>query len=394
MNLRWYRTALTMVSLLAGATASSQAPWLIDVPEDVRTLDLPAVTGSLRTGRIDLVRDLSINDRSGDPDYILYQPTSVAVDQRGRIFVLDAGMHHIQVYDDAGEHVTTIGSEGAGPGEFSGPSRMTIAGDRLIVTDARQARVSIWSTDGEHVQDHLVDRTVGLGSYFGLGDGRLIGTVSYRDQSDRPAELLFASQDTVGVFDELGTRVRELATMPLVVPVALRRVGDGQMSYVRADVPQPSSEFVAAEDGRAFAANTAEYQVFAFQHDRGMVWALNVAWDREALSDEATDAALKKMRERVEDVRRSEVEFPDLKPALSRLSIDARGFLYVFPYVEVERGADRPVDVYSPAGERVFAGWIPEVRWTAVHDDHVYAIEPDRETQEQELVRYRLQRPW
>ncbi len=374
----------------AGATVPPQASWLVDVPEGVPAIELPVVADSARTGRIDLVRELTIGDRSGDSSHLLYRPVGVEVDRRGRIFVLDAGMHHIQVYDEGGEHLMTIGSEGAGPGEFRGPSGMAISGERLIVTDARQSRVSIWSTDGEHIGDHLVDRAVGLGSYFGLREGGLLGSVPAIDAAER----MFASQDTVGVFDERGTLLRTMATMPLVVPVALRRFGDGRASYVRADVPQISSEFVATEGGVGFAANTGEYQVFAFQHDRGMVWALRVALEREVLSDAIKEAAFKKIQERIEDARRSEIEFPNLKPALSHLAVDADGFLYVFPYAEVEIAGDRPVDVYGATGERLFTGWIPDIKWSEAHGDQVYAIELDADTDERTVSRYRLSRPW
>jgi hypothetical protein len=57
------------------------------------------------------------------------------------------------VFDAKGSFERTIGSGGQGPGELQDPQHMAVAGDRLVVNDRRNARLSVWDLDGNHVGD-------------------------------------------------------------------------------------------------------------------------------------------------------------------------------------------------------------------------------------------------
>ena len=104
-----------------------------------------------------------------------------------------------------------------------------------------------------------------------------------------------------------------------------------------------------------------------------------------------------------------EVEGDELTPALSvrwtagragigrgyPLRRDGQGRIYVFPYVpRTWDRDDRPVDVYSPAGERLFAGMIPERSWLRSQGDFIYGIEVDAATDQARVLRYRLLAPF
>ena len=73
------------------------------------------------------------------------------------------------------------------------------------------------------------------------------------------------------------------------------------------------------------------------------------------------------------------------------MRVDGHGNLYVFPYVD-EGAHDGlvPVDVYSPDGERLFAGLTAPRSWIVAVDDDVYGIEQGEAAQSQRIVRYRL----
>ena len=52
------------------------------------------------------------------------------------------------------------------------------------------------------------------------------------------------------------------------------------------------------------------------------------------------------------------------------------------------------MDVYSPEGERIFAGFISIANWSAALGDHLYRLETDPATDEPLIVRYRLVEPF
>jgi hypothetical protein len=49
-----------------------------------------------------------------------------------------------------------------------------------------------------------------------------------------------------------------------------------------------------------------------------------------------------------------------------------------------------PVDVYSPDGELLAAGIVPQT-WTYSRSDHVYALRGDADLDQTTVVRYRLE---
>jgi hypothetical protein len=52
------------------------------------------------------------------------------------------------------------------------------------------------------------------------------------------------------------------------------------------------------------------------------------------------------------------------------------------------------VDVYSPAGEHLFSGWMSEISWDSARGEFVYDIRSDDETGDQSVVRYRPVTPF
>ena len=161
-------------------------------------------------------------------------------------------------------------------------------------------------------------------------------------------------------------------------------------------IPWPEVVFAAAPGGQIYAAVTSEYQVYSLRPDGEMEWALRVAAKRAETTDEQIRTALDEVRQRMgwENAVRSEFPWPELRPAIERIAVDGHGNLYVYPYPDDRDSTVRPVDVYSPQGERLFAGWISSVRWRSVRDDYLLAWELDEETGEERIVRYRLVEPF
>ena len=55
---------------------------------------------------------------------------------------------------------------------------------------------------------------------------------------------------------------------------------------------------------------------------------------------------------------------------------------------------DRPADVFSPTGERLFSGLVSISNWTGALGDFVYRSRISENTEDYEVVRYRLVEPF
>ena len=75
-----------------------------------------------------------------------------AVYQQNKIFVSYLNADRVMVFNNAGEYLYYIGSEGSGDGQFSGPTRLAIEKfNRLIVCDAGNRRLQLFTLDGKYV---------------------------------------------------------------------------------------------------------------------------------------------------------------------------------------------------------------------------------------------------
>lgn len=73
----------------------------------------------------------------------LARPVGIAVDgARGRIYVADAGAHHVAVFSARDELLMTFGRRGAAPGEFNYPTYLALDGaGNLYISDSLNFRV-------------------------------------------------------------------------------------------------------------------------------------------------------------------------------------------------------------------------------------------------------------
>jgi len=379
--------ALAAMALSACAEPLEFADWTIEVPEGTRIIEYEHVPFEERTERIELVEDLRIGERRDEPRYAFYDPLGIAVDGAGRIYVADAGDHQVKVYDEAGNHLRSLGREGQGPGEFAGPGAITVAGSRLVVADSR---VSFWDLEGNWVDE----TTTGLflWTLSGRDDGTFVVRYASFDPDTARQVAVVAMWDTEG--QEMGRYPTLLEGAPIFYPSAR---ADGRVAL---QVAHAEPTFAVDRRGLFYLTPSDNYQVLAFAAEGAMAWALRVAYSRPPVSRHEIDRAMDIVHRRFPSAKEAEIDWPAAEPALGRLFVDGHGHLYVLPYVAPGlEPEERQVDVYSAEGERLFSGLMPSLGdpWRnalATQGDFIYHLRPDNETGEWQVVRYRLVAPF
>jgi DNA-binding beta-propeller fold protein YncE len=77
------------------------------------------------------------------------EPTNVAVDKDGNLFVSDTMNDRIEVFDAEGAFIRTFGKNGDGPGEFTRPKGIAIDCDNHVwVADAMMNRLQVFTPEG------------------------------------------------------------------------------------------------------------------------------------------------------------------------------------------------------------------------------------------------------
>jgi hypothetical protein len=69
----------------------------------------------------------------------------------------DYTLHRVLVVDGEGPP-RTLGREGSGPGEFSGPSALAVGNDTLRVVDRGNGRIQVLTTAGAYVRSYALER--------------------------------------------------------------------------------------------------------------------------------------------------------------------------------------------------------------------------------------------
>lgn len=333
-----------------------------------------------------------IGERGEDDNYRFWGAYA-QTDASGNIYVLDAGNHRVQLFDPAGKYVRTLGREGQGPGEFALPPRVLIvAGDRVIVMDTGDRRFSAWTLDGEPIGDFTLDSRWTPWSMFGFDDGTFLGEfVARRDDDAVTGYSVRLRLSTYGTDYQQLAFVQEFPPLPLP---AISRVTATSVGSLRLRLPVSVPLRAAAHSGEIYTSRGEEYQAHAFAHEATPRWALRVAWPRLPIRDAGIEAAMDRARERIPDATRSEVYIPAANPAISHIAVDGHGHLYVLPYIDEATAEARPVDVYAADGERLFSGWMANMRWDDARGDFVYGRESDDDTGEERVIRYRLVEPF
>src|SRR5690606_34501458 len=87
---------------------------------------------------------------SGPASFYHVNHLTAAVDDSGRIFVLDASAKRIVVFDGSGEVTNVIGRAGRGPGELSTPATLAVGGDGTVhVFDYGKGAIVRFTANGE-----------------------------------------------------------------------------------------------------------------------------------------------------------------------------------------------------------------------------------------------------
>jgi DNA-binding beta-propeller fold protein YncE len=117
---------------------------------------LVADTLNFRIQRLDPAsgRHLGAFGRLGDAPGEMPRLKGIAVDRARHVWVADAHLDHLAVYDLDGNFLVALGGRGSAPGEFSFPAGVAARGDgRIAVADSLNRRLQIFELVREGAED-------------------------------------------------------------------------------------------------------------------------------------------------------------------------------------------------------------------------------------------------
>ena len=296
-----------------------------DGVETVRT-----VSGSRWGGNPRLIEELSIGEEVGD-DALLFGAISASWATGDRIYAVDTQIPAVRAFDHQGNFLHQVGGLGQGPGEYSRPIGLAVDGQgRVLVTDLQGARLNIYDSDGNRIEDwplgtpqaalglqvsldgEVFTRVIELPSEISgpieLKEGmRRVGPDGHQGDPFYPPEIEF-EQPTVKV--EFGDNSFDMAILPFT----------------------PSYQWAFAPGGEMIAGVGNEYRI-EIHAGGGTVRVIEKAWIPVPVNpDERSfraEMAAQPMRRMAPELTIPESDVPAHKPAFTRLTADRNGRLWV-----------------------------------------------------------------
>lgn len=271
------------------------------------------------------------------------------VGENRSVYVLDRLNRVVQVFDERGRHLRSIGREGNGPGEFANPVALTWdPRGRLWVVDPGNNRYTVFSGEGELITTYPRSAEGVVGDWPGgfSPDGRLYD-VTFEFTPAGPAEVLVEYEVT----EEEVTPVRRIDLPELTrttFPVFSR---PGNIAVE--DVPFASQPiWRIGPDGHLWYARTGEPWVYRRSLEDGTEQRFGREFEAAAVSKIERDEAIEGLARFLAisgDVDLSVI--PETKPHLRGFFFDDADRLWIMRSFEYEQGNDVwPMDVWDAEG--------------------------------------------
>ena len=138
-------------------------------------------------------------------DGLFRQPTDVAWDSKGNIYITDGYINsRVAKFDKNGDWVKQWGTKGNGPGQFNLPHSIAIdRNDNIYVGDRSNRRVQVFDTEGKFLRQFTIDvppdpstRAVNGATPTGARLAGMIGAPNSLCITQGPTQVLFVGETT------------------------------------------------------------------------------------------------------------------------------------------------------------------------------------------------------
>lgn len=308
-------------------------------------------------------KELVIGKSSGRDEYMFGEARGVAVDDSGRIFVLDSKQTLIRVFDRNGVYLKTIGKKGQGPGELQTPQHIfTTWQEEIMVEDHSPRQFVFYSLDGEFLRNVSFARvfifTTGIDSA-----GNFIGIV----QTGEP-------DGNVQVLNRYSPELKYLHTVGYTIR------GD-RRTY---NFFKPWLRWTVYKGNHIIFSFSEIYELLIYDDTGKLARKIVKKYKPVKISEEEL-AYMRKVVRLPSTVR---LIVPKHHTAFQRFTVDDKDRIFVQTWEKTKDGKGYIYDVFNPEGiciARIPLNAVPRV-WK---QDKLYTVEEDEDGY-QYVVRYNI----
>lgn len=285
--------------------------------------------------RLVLEEDLSIGSDSSKAEYffskimpIRKDQSTIAVDEKERIYILDYEQCHIKIFDKNGAYIKTFGRNGQGPGEMESPLSISITNDdKVMVEDVRTRRLHFFSLDGDF------QYTVSTAQGFRM--------LKFRPTSGGDITCLVVEDRPGGILYKLCLYDKKLSPLQILASY------DFPVSTSTMHVFTPTLHFALYPNNRIVYGFPDVYELKIIEINGGEVGSIIHKYDPVEVTADEQEAIKKNYPPN------SKINFPKYHNAFRYFTVDEDGRIFVQTWKTLKGTQNYYHDVYDKAGNYI-----------------------------------------
>lgn len=337
----------------------------------------------------------TIGRATGDERYLFGDVRDLAVDEMGRIWVLDNQNRELRVFSPDGSHVRTFGGTGEGPGEFRDPNGLARdpTTGRMWVIDPATSRYTVFDTAGRLVETRPRDAS----GYGYVWPGRF-------DRDGRLFDYMLVSGDGDWRFRGLVVRGADgnardsLRFSPDAGERSFFRIERENGMAMRAVPFTPYGDWAVSPSGSVWRTEGDPYRLVEIGRDDDTIRIVEQEHEPVPVTEAELDS-IRRFYEEQYGQGANQLDFsriPEQKPAIRALFVARDGRVWVLPYGR-QGQTGRIADVFTPKGHYLGRLELPvRLRWSispVVTEEALYGVREDPATGVHQVVRIAIEEP-
>jgi hypothetical protein len=287
-----------------------------------------------------LEEDLIITNEAGEEKYMFQDIQNLAVDDEENIYIADYKAGHIPVFNKNGEYVRTIGRRGQGPGEMIAPIDLkALSQGALLINDAYQYRLVLFSLDGEHLSNLSTSKYLGFRRPAIDSQGNIVAGFVIPGEEFK-YELTKFDSDLNPVFT--------IATYPQQLSGA-NSTAIHYFEWTRLT----NLAWNVNEQDQIIWGHMSKYELFVHNPDGKLIKKIVRDYDGIKITNQEKEKLIKDIFGDNPVPPNMNIQFPEKYPPFIRFSCDEEGRIYVQTYDKTEDGEADYYDVFDSEGKYI-----------------------------------------
>jgi len=360
----------THMTMIAALILFSSSQPLSSIPQDwkgkiqtdgkIKTIVNPKdpLYGDLK---LDLKEELAIG-REDDDRYLFNRVRNIAVDDDGRIYVVDIRNRRVQVFDGEGRFLMTLGRSGQGPGEFQSPAEVRFGpANSIFVKDSIQ-KIEIFSKDGRYEKTMTVPHI--LESFYFNMNGEVLGAIWTVDESGHRKEIVSLDENF---------RIKAHLFSKPYLPASKTTNG----VYVMTQTGYEQGLLLNQRPNGFIVGDSSDY-ILSLLDEKGSLQLIV----KKDVSPQPIPADIRK--------KYQDYPLPEHAPFYDSFLSDDLGRIYVFTREEEAKDKERRVaDVFNQDGYYLYRIELPGTL-QVIKKGILYALVIDKETELEQIKRFKI----